>query len=118
MLVADGKISRIEWDIYQRAYQVMTCSLIPPSILVFLDVEPEIALERIRIRDRKAERGDLVPLEYLQRLQKGYFDLLSEIESNKHTWSRGMEVFRIPWNTDFQSIDKLIKIIAKSSEHI
>jgi deoxyadenosine/deoxycytidine kinase len=103
MLYKSGKMDRIEWAIYERAYSVMTNSLIPPSIIIFMDVTPGISRERIRNRDRKAERGDLVPLEYLQELERGYLELLSEIESAYPAWSRGMKVVRLPFNTEEES---------------
>lgn len=102
-----GNISELEWQTYQRAYEAMTCSLYPPSLLLYLDVEPKTAMDRVKERDRSFERGG-VPLEYLIKLHRGYLDLLVEIESGNHTWSRGIEVMRVPWNFDFQPLEPLI----------
>jgi deoxyadenosine/deoxycytidine kinase len=99
MLYTAGKMDRIEWAIYERAYSVMTNSLIPPSIIIYMEVSPVIAQQRIHNRDRKAERGDLVPLAYLEELEHGYLDLLTEIESAYPAWSRGMKVVKLPFNT-------------------
>jgi thymidylate kinase len=79
-----------------------------------MEVDPEIAQHRIKNRDRKAERGDLVPLTYLQELEQGYFELLSEIESAYPAWSRGMRVIRLPFNTtkeSEESIQELLRIV-------
>ncbi|MHA1977852.1 MAG: deoxynucleoside kinase [Candidatus Hodarchaeales archaeon] len=114
MLYTAGKMDRIEWAIYERAFSVMTNSLIPPSVIIFMEVSPEIAQQRIKNRDRKAERGDLIPLAYLQELETGYLELLSEIESAYPAWSRGMKVIRLPFNTSDESdasINKVIGII-------
>ncbi len=111
----EGNISKVEWRTYTRAYETMTCSLIPPSLLIYLDVEPEVAMKRVQNRDRTFERAG-VPLEYLEKLHRGYLDLLVEIESGQHTWSRGMEVMRIPWNTDHQPIDSIIELLKKKYE--
>ncbi len=116
MLYEAGKIHRIEWAIYERAYTVMSNSLIPPSLIVYMDVSPEEALKRITDRDRKAERGDLLPLTYLKELEKGYHNLLDEIESGVPAWSRGMKVVRLSWNTPEDSNvsdKKVIRIIRK-----
>jgi deoxyadenosine/deoxycytidine kinase len=116
MLYEAGKINRIEWAIYERAYTIMSNSLIPPSLIVYMEVSPEEALNRIESRDRKAERGDLLPLAYLKELEKGYHNLLTEIESGVPSWSRGMEVLKLPWNTPEESADsnkRVIKIINK-----
>jgi deoxyadenosine/deoxycytidine kinase len=102
-----GNMSELEWNTYQLAYEVMACSLVPPSLLVFLDVEPEVALERVRERARSAEVA--VDLKYLTDLRKGYLDLMAEIESGEHVWSRGMEVRRLPWNVDHQPMRPLVE---------
>ncbi len=111
MLYKAGKMDRIEWAIYERAYSVMTNSLIPPSVIIFMEVPPDVARERIRNRDRKAERGDLVPLAYLQELENGYLELLSEIESAYPAWSRGMKVIKLPFNTSDESEESINKVI-------
>ena len=102
-----GNIHELEWRTYERAYGVMACSLAPPSILIFLDVEPEVALERVRTRARGAEVS--VDLKYLTDLRKGYLDLMTEIESGDHVWSRGMEVKRVAWNSDYLPIEPLVQ---------
>jgi len=104
-----GNISEREWHTYDDLFSVMMCSLTPPSLLVYLDVDPEVSLERVKTRARDAEVG--VDIEYLTRLRRGYLDLLVEIESGTHHWSRGMEVMRVPWNVDHQSPDGIIDMI-------
>ncbi|WP_455463183.1 deoxynucleoside kinase [Candidatus Hodarchaeum mangrovi] len=114
MLYKAGKMDRIEWAIYERAYSVMTNSLIPPSIIIFMEVTPEIAQARIQARDRKAERDGLIPLAYLKELEQGYLELLTEIESAYPAWSRGMRVLRLPFNTIEESdvsTEKALEII-------
>lgn len=102
-----GNISELEWKTYERAYSIMACSLVPPSLLIFLDVDPEVAFERVRKRARGCEAG--VPLAYLRDLRKGYLDLMVEIESGQHAWSRGMRVMRLAWNYDDQPIGPLVE---------
>lgn len=101
-----GNITGKEWQTYQMAYEIMACSLSPPSILLFLDVEPDVALERVRKRSRGAESG--ITLKYLSDLRKGYLDMLSEVESGRHAWSQRMAVLRVPWNADDQPLEGLI----------
>lgn len=109
MHTLEGNISELEWETYQRFYDIMTCSLIPPSMMIFLDVEPEIAYERVKERSRDAESG--IPLEYLRDLRKGYLDLMVEIESGYHPWARGMDVYRMAWNTDHLPVEPLIEAL-------
>ena len=107
--VQEGNISELEWGTYERFYEIMASDLRPPALIVFLDVDPRVAFNRVNKRARQAENG--LPIEYLEKLHRGYLDLLSEIESGRHLWSRGMDVLRWPWNTDDLPVDPIAKII-------
>ena len=102
-----GNMSELEWRTYEGLYAVMASSFVPPSLLLFLDVEPDTALERVKERAREAEVS--IDLKYLTDLRKGYLDLMAEIESGEHVWSRGMSVKRLPWNMDHQPVEPLIE---------
>ena len=104
-----GNMHRLEWETYERAYDVMACSLVSPSLMVFLDVEPDVALRRVQKRARGAESG--MALDYLDKLRRGYLDLLVEIQSGRHAWSRGMEVMRLAWNSDHQPTGPLVEAL-------
>jgi len=106
MHIAEGNIEPEFWDVYETFYRIMSLNLPTPAVLVFLDVEPEVAFERMQSRGRAAENG--VPLEYLKKLRRGYLDLLVEIESGQHAWARGMRIIRVPWNTDHQNPDLVV----------
>lgn len=108
--VDEGNIEPEFWSVYEQFYDVMSMNMPTPALLVFLDAEPETAHARMVARGRAAEKD--VPLSYLQRLRRGYLDLLVEIESHQHAWSRGMRTLRIPWNVDNQDPEPIIKEIA------
>ena len=110
MLRNTNKMSLIEWNIYERAYNTMARSLVPPSLVIFMDVEPEIAQKRIRERDRPQER-DLIPLSYLENLRIGYMDLIDEIESGNHAWSKGMKVKIWTFNDDQDSTAEVVNYL-------
>lgn len=101
LLTRAGHIDAREFRTYEKLYDSMTMWITSPRLLVFLDVDPEVALERIRKRGREAELG--IDLGYLRDLRSGYLDLLVEIESGRHHWARGMEVMKIAWNVDHQN---------------
>jgi deoxyadenosine/deoxycytidine kinase len=52
----EGNISQLEWETYEMAFDIMTNALIPPRLLVYLDVPVTDALLRIEKRGREAEQ--------------------------------------------------------------
>jgi len=96
MLTDGGFISELEWQTYQTAYDSMTFSLRPPSKLIYLDVAPGVALERILKRNRNCETK--IDLQYLCKLETEYQKLIEQIKSGRHTWAQGMTVEVIDWN--------------------
>jgi deoxyadenosine/deoxycytidine kinase len=80
----EGNMSQNEWQTYDYIYQIMAANLRVPSLIVYLDVEPEVALYRIQKRARSAEVG--MDIDYLQKLRAGYMDLLVQIDSGDHAW--------------------------------
>jgi hypothetical protein len=66
-------------------------------------------MERVKNRNRGAEAG--LTIAYLKDLRKGYLDLLGEIEAKTHRWSDGIELMRVPWNTDHQEAGPLAAAI-------
>jgi len=93
-----GNIDPLDWETYEMAYNYMARSLLPPTLLIFLDVQPETAFERMKKRNRSAESG--VPLDYLRSLRAGYQELLHEAESGLMPWSHAVRVSRMVWEPD------------------
>jgi deoxyadenosine/deoxycytidine kinase len=94
----EGNIDPLDWATYEMAYNFMCRTLLPPTLLIFLDVQPETAFRRMKQRNRQAEVG--VPLDYLVKLRKGYDDLLNEAESGLMPWAHAVRICRIPWDPD------------------
>jgi deoxyadenosine/deoxycytidine kinase len=93
-----GNIDPLDWDTYEIAYNIMARTLLPPTLLIFLDVQPQTAFERMKKRNRGAEAG--VPLDYLVQLRLGYQDLLREAETGLIPWAHAVRVSRIIWDPD------------------
>lgn len=91
-----GNMSTKEWQTYDKAFDIMAANIRVPTTLIFLDVEPAVALDRVRSRNRDCE--STVTLSYLEQLDAGYYQLLDEIESGLHVWSQGMRVLRVPYS--------------------
>lgn len=96
----EGNISQREWDTYEKCYNIMTRSLTPPSLLIYLDVDPEECYYRARKRARDQESGveDQEFYDYLFKLEKYYIRLLEQIKEGTHSWSAGIKVLEIDWN--------------------
>jgi len=93
-----GNINELDWQTYEMLHNFMARQLIPPTLLVFLDVQPETAFNRMKRRNRSAEAG--VSLEYLRKLRAGYQELLGEAERGLLPWSHAIRVTRIVWDPD------------------
>jgi deoxyadenosine/deoxycytidine kinase len=110
MHIQEKNIEPELWTVYEMAFIIMSSSLRPPSLLVYLDVSPETALRRVRSRGRGCEE-DGVTLDYLRKLQAGYEELLAEINSGEHAWSRGIQVLRYDWDQDFLPFGDLLTAV-------
>lgn len=74
-----------------------------PDVTLFLDVEPEICLNRIvYLRGRTEELG--IPLSYLQGLNEGYTKLMHQMKEY------GSTVLHLPWN-NFGDAEKICKLL-------
>ncbi len=96
-----GYISEREMATYSLSFENMTKSLVYPDIIVYLDVKPEKALEKIEQRGRKAEQT--ISLDYLVSLHKGYQNFIKEI-------SRHTKVIKLDWNS-YRETSEVAQII-------
>jgi deoxyadenosine/deoxycytidine kinase len=95
---AEGNISDLQHHAYLTAVRNMQLLLYPPTILVFLDASPEVAMERIKKRNRGCETG--IKLRYLERLTHRYHQFIDDAENGRYPWSHSITVMRRPWNRD------------------
>jgi deoxyadenosine/deoxycytidine kinase len=96
-----GNINDLDWKTYEMAYNYMCRTLLPPTLLIYLDVQPQTAYDRMKTRNRKAEAG--VTLDYLCKLRKGYQEILTEAEQSLLPWSHAIRILRIPFDFDIHS---------------
>lgn len=101
MLNESGHMSDLDFETYRATFRNMNNFLHRPDIFIYLDVEPEIAKERIAARGRECEKE--IPLSYLAALKKGYEDWLKDIEGR-------IPVIRIDWNK-FKNVNEVIDMI-------
>lgn len=90
----DGNFSELEWGVYRRHFLSFLTRLPPVHAVVFLDVSPRVAHERILDRARPAERG--ISIQWLERLYFGYAAVLQRIGSGRLYWpATGIQ--HVPW---------------------
>lgn len=89
ILREQGLIDERDYDTYISHFNIMKRFLVYPDVLVYLQVDPKRAMERIGQRGRSVERG--ISIEYLERLWQGYEEFAQEM-------SRYSRVLTIDWN--------------------
>lgn len=75
-----GFMTDLEWDLYSRFFESMTKACHAPQGFIYMHVDPVIALERIKKRNRTGE--STIPLDYLQAIDARHQEFLI---TKKHT---------------------------------
>jgi len=103
MLHDDGLMEEREYQTYLSLFNNMSNFMRKPNVIVYLDVTPEQAHERIKMRARDCESA--LPIEYLQKLSKAYEDFLEDI-------SQLIPVLRVNWSS-FHTAQEMAEQIQK-----
>jgi deoxyadenosine kinase len=98
--LANGLMSKWEFETYATMYQSMTASVLLPTMCLRTLVSPETSLQRISSRmtkelGRKCETA--VSMDYLQGLDKEIDRMVSILKQ------QGVGVLEIPWDVDRDS---------------
>jgi deoxyguanosine kinase len=80
MLRGDGAIDKIEWTLYDKWYSLMNNMLPSMDCFVWIDTEPNVCYDRIKIRAREGEDG--ISHEYLSNLDKVHHEWLTESKTS------------------------------------
>jgi deoxyadenosine/deoxycytidine kinase len=91
MLMESGMMSKTEFEEYRMLFNNMSQFLHRPNLIIYLDVEPAVAMERIRKRGRPCEKD--LPMEYLIDLKRCYEEWLEDVKNR-------IPVIRVDWNGD------------------
>lgn len=102
-LVNQGLMDRRDYETYVSLFRNMANFMCRPHVIVYLDVSPEISMERIRERARGCEVG--VELPYLEALSRSYEDFLEDI-------SKLIPVLRVNYN-QFWDVERLAAAITR-----
>lgn len=100
-LYESGYIHKLEYETYQDIYELMTRTLTPPSLLIYLETSVEVCFQRAKGRAREQEKSveDTDFYNYLVALEKNYEKLVVQVEKGRHVWSTGITVLRLDWNS-------------------
>lgn len=107
-------IAKSFYDSYCATYHNLRNRISTPDIFVYLDVDPKVAFERIRLRGRKSEKG--MTLEYLTNLHDLYEQLVGDILPNTVP-GYGDRLLRINANHHMSEMD-LKRFHLQIEEHI
>jgi len=78
MLVADGVLDDIEFKLHEQMIEMFKYK--KPDVLVYLNIDPEIALQRNLKRMRNGESN--IQIEYLRKLNQAYLQELGNLAEN------------------------------------
>ncbi|HUX12136.1 MAG TPA: deoxynucleoside kinase [Spirochaetia bacterium] len=70
VLHEDGYMDDLEFSAYEELFELLSSLVPPPDLMVYLDCNVDVALDRIRRRNRPAEAG--IPRRYLDHLDRRY----------------------------------------------
>ncbi|PIE19278.1 MAG: deoxynucleoside kinase [Proteobacteria bacterium] len=103
-LVDRDLMDQRDYETYVSLFRNMSNFMCRPHAIVYLDVSPEISLERIRERSRGCEVG--VELAYLEDLARNYEAFLTDI-------SKLIPVLRVDYN-QFWDVEKLAAAVTEA----
>lgn len=103
MLMKSGLMDPRDYQTYLNLFENMSNFMCKPNVIIYLDVKPEISIERIRQRSRSIESG--IQLEYLRNLYEEYEYFIDDI-------SRTIPVIRVNWD-EFQDVEEVATAIEK-----
>ena len=104
MLCQSGLLDERDYETYINLFSSMASFMRKPDVIVYLDVTPQEALERIKLRNRECEAG--ITIEYLTALHEAYQEFLQNI-------SRVIPVLRVDWKK-FQKVEDVAAAIEES----
>jgi len=78
MLVADGVLDEIEFKLHEQMIEMFNYK--KPDVLIYLNIDPEIAIQRNLKRMRNGESN--IQIEYLRKLNQAYLNELENLAKN------------------------------------
>lgn len=76
LIFAGATLTNDEYSLYRQIYEIIYGTLPKPDLFVYLHLTPGNLLQKIRLRGREYEKN--ISMEYLQKIQAGYFDYFKQ----------------------------------------
>lgn len=80
MIFAQRTLAASEFDKYSKIFSILTEDIALPNMVIYLDASLETLLERIEMRDRKAEQH--IQPDYLKQLSADYHTFMDRFEQD------------------------------------
>ena len=117
MLHDSQDISDLDFETYMGLFDDMANFLHRPDLIIYLNVKPEVALQRIIKRGRQCELD--IPLDYLKALEAGYLDWA------KTGIDKRIRILTLDWNDDYvkdgildeAKLTEVVKSIEQCTRH-
>jgi len=103
MLAEKGLMDERDYHTYLQLFENMSNFMCKPHVIVYLDVNPEASLERIRSRSRDVE--STISLDYLTALYNGYEEFVQDI-------SRVIPLIRVDYER-FATAEEMADVIQR-----
>jgi hypothetical protein len=97
-----GHIDDRDWRTYLRFFESYAVEMQRPDLLIYLDISPATALDRVMRRSRESEVGR-IDLGYLERLREAYERWI--VQTHKH-----LPIFRLR-REEFPDVDEVLGLI-------
>ena len=106
MLHEAGFIDKRDYETYAGHFNVMKRFLVYPDVLLYLQVSPEVSMQRITERGRNAEGG--ITLDYMENLHQGYESFIEEMEH----YTR---VLTLDWN-EYKDTEEVARLVEEKAD--
>ncbi len=92
-----------DYRTYLDLFRHMSNFMCRPNLIIYLDVKPQVSLERINMRSRDVESG--ISLEYLVALYAEYERFIADI-------SKSVPVIRVDWDR-FRDAEEMAELVER-----
>ncbi len=109
-----GTMTKLEWNLYQEWFSwLVENHVVVPAGFIYLRGEPQVCMERLRLRNREEESD--VPLDYLRLLHQKHEDWLVHKKNVAASVSNAPVLVlerNVDWHVDEPEKDRLVKAVA------